>query len=108
MKKFMLVLVSLLMLFTLAGCNRGTAYYYHIEDQGTRFASKDKNGVVQAHLYRYDVTAKDAEGKEHKISFTTVKDAPLKMHAWLKLTAKNGEITSWEQVQPNEVPTKAR
>ncbi|MCC3688780.1 YxeA family protein [Bacillus cereus] len=113
MKKWLLV-SYLIMLFTVicTGCtglnnqiNRigKDSYYVQVTKEGT----KEDTGGSKMEIYRYELPAYDEKGNEKTIKFTS--DKQLKKDAFLRLYVKREkEVTAWEEVSIEDVPSKAK
>lgn len=113
MKKWLLV-SCLIMLFTVicTGCtglnnqiNRigKDSYYVQVTKEGT----KEDTGGSKMEIYRYELPAYDEKGNEKTIKFTS--DKQLKKDAFLRLyVKKEKEVTAWEEVSIEDVPSKAK
>jgi len=86
----------------------GDDYYVQITDKGEKKVEKSDNGERMV-SYDYTLNGFDKNGQEKEMSFTAFKDRPLIQGAYLKVTwNKRRGVTSYEQVQANEIPTKAK
>ncbi|ANF97293.1 YxeA family protein [Paenibacillus bovis] len=114
MKKWMIsVIVVVIML--IAGVvilqnvnfNRlGTDHYYvQTQGQGKKLEDRTSSGEIYT-SYEYTLPASDANGTGMTITFTAAKQ--LRQGAWLMLYIKDGEVTSYEEVQPADVPAAAQ
>ncbi|OTN75966.1 hypothetical protein A5886_001042 [Enterococcus sp. 8G7_MSG3316] len=85
----------------------GESYYVQITTNGEKSTSQDSNGNV-SNEYDYDLTGYNENGESKELSFTAFKDRPLRKEAYLKITwnEKRG-VTSYEEVQASDIPTKA-
>lgn len=85
----------------------GTEYYVQITTDGEKIDGKDDSGnpIVS---YRYELPGYDEEGDSKTLNFDSFAERPLRKTAYLKVTwNKNKGVTSWEEVQKNQIPTKA-
>ncbi|GMA08569.1 amino acid ABC transporter ATP-binding protein [Tetragenococcus halophilus subsp. flandriensis] len=114
MKKVLLAIVFMVVL-TFGGLRiadaivmSGEDYYLQITDTGEKKAEKSDSGERMV-SYDYSLIGFDKNGQEKEMSFTAFKDRPLIQGAYLKVTwnQKRG-VTSYKQVQENEIPTKAK
>jgi len=86
----------------------GEDYYLQITDTGEKKAEKSDSGERMV-SYDYTLTGFDKNGQEKEMSFTAFKDRPLIQGAYLKVTwNKKRGVTSYEQIQANEIPTQAK
>ncbi|WP_144519499.1 YxeA family protein [Bacillus thuringiensis] len=79
------------------------SYYVQVNKDGI----KDDTGGGKVEIYRYELPAYDEKGNEKTIQFTA--DKKLKKDALLRLyVKKEKEVTAWEEVSIEKVPSKAK
>jgi uncharacterized protein (TIGR01655 family) len=113
MKKFWIVL-GVLVVVLFAGLQvaqkvimGGQSYYVQITTEGQRVNLESNQGkpIIE---YKYDLPGYDKDAKEKELEFLAIKDRPLKKNAYLKITwNKHKGVTSYEEVQKNEIPKQA-
>lgn len=82
-------------------------YYTKIATEGTRIVDKDTEGVEHID-YKYELTGFNKKGEKVDLSFRGSREEPLKKDAYLKVSYSPGKgVTSWEEVQKNQIPEKA-
>lgn len=114
MKKVMITL-SVLAVLVIGGISvaqkvimGGTPYYVQITTDGEKIDEKDDAGNPVI-TYRYQLTGYDKEGSGKELTFDSFQARPLRKEAYLKVIwNKNKGVTSWEEVQKNEIPNKAQ
>lgn len=85
----------------------GTPYYVQITTAGEKVEEKDDAGRTVI-TYRYELTGYDEQGTGKELTFDSFEPRPLKKEAYLKVIWNERKgVTSWEEVQKSEVPTKA-
>jgi uncharacterized protein (TIGR01655 family) len=86
----------------------GQDYYVKITTDGTEKTVDGDNGG-EFKQYEYNLTAVNKDGEKKEVSFDTVLDAgPIRKGAFLKVEVhKGGSVLNWEEVQKEDVPTKA-
>lgn len=85
----------------------GEEYYVQITTDGERVEEKDSSGNPYVD-YKYSLPGYDKEGQKKQLDFNASKDRPLRREAYLKITwNKKKGVTSYEEVQPKQVPKKA-
>ncbi|GAA2916461.1 YxeA family protein [Enterococcus pseudoavium] len=113
MKKFLIGLVSLIAIAFVGlqivdkVVKGGDTYYLQITTDGERVDGKDSTGNPYVD-YKYSLPGYDDEGHQKQLDFNAAKDRPLRKEAFLKVTwNKKKGVTSYEEVQPKQVPKKA-
>ncbi|WMT38825.1 YxeA family protein [Paenibacillus sp. D2_2] len=81
------------------------SYYVQIQDSGKEIEGKSDSGEIYTH-YEYTMTGFDKDGKEKAFTFTAQKD--LRKQAYLQVYLKGDEVKSYQEVQANELPEKAK
>lgn len=85
----------------------GDSYYVQITTDGEKVAAKDDQGNP-LNEYKYELPGYDKDAKKKNLEFLAIKDRPLKKEAYLKVTwNKSKGVTSYEEVQKNDIPEKA-
>lgn len=118
MKKIIKRVLPIIFIFMLLGGSiyiyqyfyGGTYYYTKIDEQYESVSdSVDQNGAKRGVIYTYNLDSFDDQGEQLNIQFDTYLGRPLKSDAFLKvLVNKKSKIISWEEVQVNEIPEKAK
>ncbi|MFJ7738283.1 YxeA family protein [Lysinibacillus sp. NPDC097287] len=81
-------------------------YYLQVTTDGELEEYKLNTGEI-AKTYWYELPSYDERGKEQTLKFSATKN--LRKDAYLKLYVKNGnEVTSYNEVQFDEIPPKAQ
>ncbi|HAP15385.1 MULTISPECIES: YxeA family protein [Lactococcus] len=84
----------------------GTERYVKITEDGRKKVIKADSGERFTD-YEYEMTAYDKKGDEKEVSFTAQHN--LRKNAYLKLIDNKVKgITSWEEVQEKDLPSKAK
>ncbi|MEK5067403.1 YxeA family protein [Sporosarcina sp. FSL K6-1508] len=102
------VIIGFLITFRTVGFNRlGTeSYYVQITESGTKLEDKSPGGELYVR-YEYTLPAFDKKGNEKEFTFTGGHE--LRKDAYLELFIKKGkEVTSYQEVEKEEIPTKAK
>lgn len=81
-------------------------YYVQVTTDGEVEEFKLNTGEI-AQTYWYELPSYDESGKEQTLKFSATKN--LRKAAYLKLYVKGGkEVSSYDEVQFDEIPTKAQ
>lgn len=81
-------------------------YYVQVTTDGELEEYKLNTGKI-AETYWYELPSYDERGKEQTLEFSATKN--LRKDAYLKLYVKGGkEVSSYDEVQFDEIPTKAQ
>lgn len=80
-------------------------YYVQINQDGTRMEDKLDNGKKYV-SYEYALKGFDVKGNEKKLVFTANKQ--LRKDAYLRIYVKGSEVSSYQEVQANELPETAK
>lgn len=114
MKKLLIGIVSLLLVIfgglklADAMVMGGTDYYVQVTQAGTKEESEDDQGNLLT-SYTYELPGFNEQGNKKDLQFRAIKDRPLIKGAFLKITwNKNKGVTSYEQVDRNDIPTAAK
>lgn len=114
MKKFLLTIAILFVvctggLYALMSIdfNRMNAdhYYVQIDEQPTEEKMKMSSGEVDTR-YVYTLDAYNEDGHKEVYEFST--DKALRQNAYLKLYVKEKGVSSYDEVQLNDIPEKAK
>ena len=81
------------------------SYYVQIQDSGKKIESKSDNGKIYTD-YEYTMKGFNEDGKEKTFTFTAQKN--LRKQAYLQVYLKGDEVKSYQEVQANELPEKAK
>lgn len=101
---FVAVLVAL-MTVDFNRINKDT-YYVHVTTDGEVEENKLSTGEI-AKRYWYELPSYDDSGKEQTLKFSAAKN--LRQNAYLKVYVKGGtEVSSYDEIQFEEIPTKAQ
>ncbi|KOS66211.1 hypothetical protein AEA09_19260 [Lysinibacillus contaminans] len=104
---FILFIAGLMTLMTVDFNRLNKDYYYlQITTEGEVEEYKLDSGEI-AKTYWYELPSYNEDGKEHTLKFSATKN--LRNDAYLKLYVKDGnEVTSYNEVQFDEIPKKAQ
>lgn len=80
-------------------------YYVQINQDGKRIEDKSDNGKKYV-SYEYALKGFNAKGNEKKLIFKANKT--LRKDAYLRIYVKGSEVSSYQEVQANELPEKAK
>ncbi|GAA0392209.1 YxeA family protein [Paenibacillus motobuensis] len=81
------------------------SYYVQIQDSGKEIEGKSDSGKIFTY-YEYTIKGFDEDGKEKTFTFTAQKD--LRKQAYLQVYLKGDEVKSYQEVQANDLPEKAK
>ncbi|MGC6767579.1 YxeA family protein [Enterococcus sp. LJL128] len=85
----------------------GTSYYTEIQETGKATEDIDTRGQKYT-TYHYEQKAYDEDGNQTLQKMNEVREDPLRIGAYLKLTVNERKgVLSWEEVSEKEVPEKA-
>lgn len=100
------ILIGFVVLIQNVNFNRlGTeSYYVQIQD-GNRVEDKADNGEKYIY-YEYNLEGFDKEGSAKTLTFRANKE--LRKEAYLRLYVKEKGVSSYQEVQANEIPEKAK
>lgn len=104
---FILFVAALVVLMTVDfnRINKDT-YYVQVTTDGELEEYKLNTGKI-AETYWYELPSYDESGKEQTLKFSAIKN--LRKDAYLKLYVKDGnEVSSYDEVQFDEIPKKAQ
>lgn len=111
MKKVLVGIVALVLIVVGGGyaCYHtaygGDSYYVHIQEDGVAKKEKDDSGQEFTRYY-YTLTGYDEKGEAKEMNFTG--DHNLRHDAYLRLVYNDKKgVTSWEEVQKQDIPQKA-
>ncbi|BFH64597.1 YxeA family protein [Paenibacillus azoreducens] len=80
-------------------------YYVQIQDGGKKMEDKTDSGEIYVN-YEYTMKGFDEEGKEKTFTFTANKE--LRKQAYLRVYLKDDKVSSYQEVQANELPEKTK
>jgi uncharacterized protein (TIGR01655 family) len=81
------------------------SYYVQIQDSGKEIEGKTDSGEIYTD-YEYTIKGFDEDGKEKTFTFTAQKD--LRKQAYIQVYLKGDKVKSYQEVQANELPEKAK
>ncbi|WP_239254923.1 YxeA family protein [Listeria ilorinensis] len=81
------------------------SYYVQITQNGDKQTEYSEDGS-DISRYNYKLTGYDENGKAKKLSFDA--DKNLRLHAYLRVYNKNDMVSSYEEVQKQDIPQKAQ
>lgn len=82
-------------------------YYVQINQDGTRIEDKFDNGKKNVY-YEYTLKGFDAKGNEKKLIFKAYNTLPLRKDAYLRIYVKGSGVSSYQEVQVDELPETAK
>lgn len=102
-----IVLVGLILFMQNVNLNRigAQSYYVQINQDGKRMEYKSDSGEKYI-SYEYAQNGFDSNGNEKKLIFTANKE--LRKNAYLRVYVKGGNVSSYQEVQVDELPEKAK
>ncbi|WP_099221315.1 YxeA family protein [Listeria costaricensis] len=80
-------------------------YYVQITQNGDKQTEYADDGE-DISRYNYELTGYDENGKAKKLSFDAEKN--LRLNAYLRVYYKNDVVSSYEEVQKQDIPQKAQ
>lgn len=103
----LVVLIGFIIFIQNVNINRlgADSYYVQIQDSGKKMEDKSDNGKIFTY-YEYTMTGFNEDGKEKNFTFTAQKD--LRKQAYLQIYLKGDKVSSYQEVQANELPEKAK
>lgn len=86
----------------------GTSYYVQITTEGEQNEVKLQNGSSD-YDYKYTLNGYDTKGNQKELTFMTILGGKqLRKGAYLDVTVnRNKGVTSWREVQKEDIPEKA-
>ncbi|MUG45897.1 YxeA family protein [Paenibacillus woosongensis] len=102
-----IVLVGFVVFIQNVNLNRIGAeqYYVQINQDGKRIEDKSDSGQKYV-SYEYTLEGFDSNGKEKSLTFTASKE--LRQDAYLRVYVKGNDVSSYQEVQPSELPGQAK
>lgn len=103
----LVVLVGFVLFIQNVNINRLGAqqYFVQINQDGQRVEDKLDNGEKYIY-YEYTLKGFDPSGKEEELTFTAGKE--LRRDAYLRIYVKKDQVSSYQEVQAEELPEKAK
>jgi len=101
------VLIGFIVFIQNVNINRlgADSYFVQIQDSGKKMEDKSDNGKIFTY-YEYTMKGFNEDGKEKTFTFTAQKD--LRKQAYLRVYLKGDKVSSYQEVQANELPEKAK
>lgn len=103
----LVVLVGFVLFIQNVNMNRLGAqqYFVQINLDGKRVEDKFNSGEKYVY-YEYTLKGFDSNGKEKELTFTASKE--LRKDAYLRIYVKKDQVSSYQEVQAEELPEKAK
>ncbi|MDR0268800.1 YxeA family protein [Paenibacillus sp.] len=103
----LVVLIGFIVFIQNVNINRlgADSYYVQIQDSGKEIEGKSDSGEIFTY-YEYTMKGFNEDGKEKTFTFTAQKD--LRKQAYLQVYLKDDKVTSYQEVQANELPEKTK
>jgi len=80
-------------------------YYVQINQDGKKTEDKSDSGKKYVY-YEYTIEGFDSNGKAKSLTFTAGKE--LRKDAYLRIYVKGNKVSSYQEVQANELPEQAK